>query len=84
MTPRELRGRVNSAFFVSRDLMFILGMAAVGLADIVDVRMLVCVGCAVQCVCGLAALRLPGLGRPAVSSVPSSAALPTSARIAVV
>ena len=83
-TPRELRGRVNSAFFISRDLMFILGMGAVGLADIVDVRMLVCVGCAVQFACGLAALRLPGLGRPALSGPASSRARPSSARIAVV
>src|SRR5262245_28509838 len=83
-TPRELRGRVNSAFFVSRDLMYILGMAAVGLADMVDVRMLVCVGCAVQCASGLVALRLPGLGAAAVSSVPGSPVHPASARIAVV
>jgi MFS family permease len=39
-TPREMRGRVNSAFFVSRDVLFLLGMAAAGLADFIDVRLL--------------------------------------------
>jgi MFS family permease len=39
-TPREVRGRVFSAFFVMRDTMFMLGMAGAGLADIIDVRTL--------------------------------------------
>jgi CRP-like cAMP-binding protein len=39
--PRELRGRVFSAFFVGRDLLFLLGMGAAGLADVIDVRVLV-------------------------------------------
>ncbi len=37
-TPREMRGRVNSVFFVSRDVLFLIGMAAAGLADFIDVR----------------------------------------------
>jgi MFS family permease len=37
-TPREVRGRVNSVFFVSRDVLFLIGMAAAGLADFIDVR----------------------------------------------
>jgi DHA3 family macrolide efflux protein-like MFS transporter len=40
-TPRELRGRVFSAFFVGRDLLFLVGMGAAGLADVIDVRVLV-------------------------------------------
>src|SRR3974377_429727 len=40
-TPRDLRGRVNSAYFVQRDLVFLVGMALAGLADVVDVRYLV-------------------------------------------
>jgi MFS transporter, DHA3 family, macrolide efflux protein len=39
--PRELRGRVFAAFFVGRDLLFLVGMVAAGLADVVDVRILV-------------------------------------------
>jgi CRP-like cAMP-binding protein/Na+/melibiose symporter-like transporter len=39
-TPREMRGRVNSVFFVSRDVFFLIGMAAAGLADFMDVRLL--------------------------------------------
>jgi MFS family permease len=37
-TPREFRGRVFSAFFVSRDVLFLLGMATAGLADVIDGR----------------------------------------------
>ena len=40
-TPREFRGRVFSAFFVSRDVLFLLGMATAGLADIIDIRLLI-------------------------------------------
>jgi MFS family permease len=39
-TPREMRGRVNSVFFVSRDVLFLIGMAAAGLADFIDVRLM--------------------------------------------
>ena len=35
-TPREVRGRVNSSFFVVRDVVFLFGMAAAGLADVID------------------------------------------------
>ena len=37
-TPREMRGRVFSAFYVMRDVIFLIGMAGAGLADIVDIR----------------------------------------------
>src|SRR5580698_6494259 len=37
-TPREIRGRVSSVFFVLRDTGFMIGMAAAGLADLFDVR----------------------------------------------
>lgn len=39
-TPREMRGRVNSVFFVSRDVLFLIGMAAAGLADFVPVHLM--------------------------------------------
>ncbi|HEX7948720.1 MAG TPA: MFS transporter [Candidatus Limnocylindrales bacterium] len=64
-TPREFRGRVFSAFFVSRDILFLLGMVAAGLADIIDIRLLiVLVGIILIGAAGLAQL-MPGLGRPA-------------------
>ena len=64
-TTREMRGRINSTFFVSRDIIFIVGMGAAGLADVVDVRWLVLVSALLLLVGGLLALVLPGLGRPA-------------------
>jgi hypothetical protein len=59
-TPSSVRGRVNSAFFLLRDLLTALGTAAAGLADLFDVRavflgatLLFAVACAVL-------LRTPG------------------------
>jgi CRP-like cAMP-binding protein len=63
--PREMRGRVFAAMFVSRDVLFLVGMAGAGLADLFDVRMLVVVSSAVLIVAGLATQLAPGLGRPA-------------------
>ena len=39
-TPRELRGRVFSGLYVMRDVIFLAGMAGAGLADIIDVRVM--------------------------------------------
>jgi len=39
-TPREMRGRIFSSFFVGRDVVFLLGMVAAGLADVIDVQIL--------------------------------------------
>ena len=39
-TPREMRGRVFSAYYVMRDVIFLAGMASAGLADVVDIRLL--------------------------------------------
>jgi CRP-like cAMP-binding protein/sugar phosphate permease len=64
-TPREVRGRVNSAFFVSRDVMFLVGMGAAGLADLVDVRTMVLVSALLLIGSGLLTLFMPGLGRTA-------------------
>jgi hypothetical protein len=63
-TPRELRGRVNSAFFVTRDVAFAVGMASAGLADLFDVRVLFLLAGALLLGCGLLTLALPGLGQP--------------------
>lgn len=64
-TPREMRGRVNSAFFVSRDVLFLVGMAAAGLADLIDVRLMYLLSSVMVLVAGAWVLFLPGLGQPA-------------------
>jgi MFS family permease len=63
-TTRDVRGRVNSAFLVTRDLTLMVGMAAAGLADLINVRLLLLACGALQIGCALVALRLPGLGQP--------------------
>ena len=64
-TPRELRGRVFSALFVMRDVIFLVGMAGAGLADIVNVRVMIIGASLILCVVGVVALFVPGIGRPA-------------------
>ena len=63
--PRDLRGRVFSAMYVSRDFLFLLGMAGAGLADVFDIRTLVVVSSAVLIAAGIATQFAPGIGRPA-------------------
>ena len=60
-TPRELRGRVNSVFFVSRDVLFLIGMAAAGLADYIDVRWMYFSSAILLLAGGILVLVLPGL-----------------------
>jgi CRP-like cAMP-binding protein/predicted MFS family arabinose efflux permease len=64
-TPRELRGRVFSAFAVARDVVFLVGIALAGLADVIDVRILVVTSSIVLIIAGLVTAVMPGLGRPA-------------------
>lgn len=64
-TTREVRGRVTSAFFVTRDFTFIIGMALAGLADIFDVRLLYLIEGIALLVVGLIVTTLPGLRQPA-------------------
>ena len=64
-TPREMRGRVNSAFFVCRDVLFLLGMAAAGLADLFPIRLVYLASALMTLVAGAWALVIPGLGQPA-------------------
>jgi MFS family permease len=61
-TPREMRGRVFSAFYVMRDVIFLLGMAAAGLADVVDIRVLITVASSLLFVSAAFTLVAPGLG----------------------
>lgn len=64
-TPRDFRGRVNSAFFVSRDVVFLVGMGLAGLADVVDIRLLVVLTSVLLAAAGIWTNFLPGLGQPA-------------------
>jgi DHA3 family macrolide efflux protein-like MFS transporter len=64
-TPRQMRGRVASVFFVTRDAAILIGMAMVGLADIVGVREMFFLAALLVLVPGVLALFLPGLGQPA-------------------
>jgi MFS family permease len=63
-TPREVRGRVNSAFFVTRNIVFVFGMAAAGLADVFNVRVLFLISALLLLGAGILGLVLPGLGQP--------------------
>jgi len=64
-TPRELRGRIFSAFFVARDVVFLLGMVAAGLADLIDVKALVVLASVGLIAAGVWTQFMPGLGQPA-------------------
>lgn len=62
-TPPEMRGRVSSAFFVARDVLFLIGMSAAGLADYLDVRLLYLISALMLVLAGVALLFLPELGQ---------------------
>lgn len=64
-TTREVRGRVSSVYFVSRDAVFLIGMLAAGLADVINIRILVVTSGVLTLGAGLFALVMPGVGRPA-------------------
>jgi len=61
-TPPEMRGRVSSVFFVTRDVFFLIGMAAAGLADLIDVRLLFFISGALLVAAGVAIMFVPNLG----------------------
>ncbi|HEX9012003.1 MAG TPA: MFS transporter [Anaerolineaceae bacterium] len=64
-TRREVRGRITSAFFVTRDTVFLLGMGLAGLADLVDVRVVVIASSVILIGAGVGAALIPGLRLPA-------------------
>ncbi len=64
-TPREMRGRVFSAFAVSRDIVFLSGMAMAGLADVLPIRGLVIGASIILIGAGILIQFMPGLGTPA-------------------
>ncbi len=61
---RDMRGRVASLFFVTRDAAFILGMAGAGLADYLGVRVMLLGAAILVLIPGGLALVLPGLREP--------------------
>jgi DHA3 family macrolide efflux protein-like MFS transporter len=61
-TPREMRGRVFSAFYVMRDVIFLIGMAGAGLADVVDIRLMIIFASVLLFVSAAFTLVAPGLG----------------------
>jgi CRP-like cAMP-binding protein/predicted MFS family arabinose efflux permease len=83
-TPRELRGRVFSAFAVVRDVTFLIGIALAGLADVIDVRILVVASSIVLVLTGLWTGIVPGIGRPAAEWRRAMSALRTASTAAEV
>jgi len=61
-TPPEMRGRVSSVFFVQGNVLFLIGMSAAGLADIIDVRMLYLVSAVMLLAAGVLVLFMRELG----------------------
>jgi MFS family permease len=87
-TPREMRGRVFSAFAVARDVTFLVGIGLAGLADVIDVRLLVVGSSILLVVAGLWAGIVPGIGRPAaeertaLEALQQAQAVPVAAALA--
>lgn len=61
--PRAMRGRVFSAFAVSRDVVFLIGMGGAALADIYPVRELIVVASLLLLCAAIVAQLAPGIGR---------------------
>ena len=87
-TPRDMRGRVFSAYYVMRDVIFLAGMAGAGLADIVDIRLLIIIASVLLLISAAFVFVAPGLGvstwraaaqRLAAAATPGLAGLPTRA-----
>ena len=60
-SPREMRGRVNSFYFVVCDLMLVAGMGLAGLADLMDVRTLYAISAFALLIAAGVVLSLPAL-----------------------
>lgn len=62
-TPGEMRGRVSSVFFVARDMFFLIGMGAAGLADLMNVRTLYLISAVMLVGAAILILVMPELGQ---------------------
>jgi CRP-like cAMP-binding protein len=82
-TPREMRGRVFSAFYVMRDVIFLIGMAGAGLADVMDIRLLIIIASSLLFVSAAFTLVAPGLSvgtwRAATARLEAAEAVPAAA-----
>jgi CRP-like cAMP-binding protein/sugar phosphate permease len=88
-TPREMRGRVFSAYYVMRDVIFLFGMAGAGVADIINVRVLITAASVLLFGSAAIALVAPGLGvrslraaRARLEEAGAAPAVPAAARAA--
>jgi CRP-like cAMP-binding protein len=75
-TPREMRGRVFSAFYVMRDVVFLFGMACAGLADLVDIRLLIVFASSLLFVSAAFTFVAPGLGVSTSGAAPAMSVSP--------
>lgn len=64
-TTREIRGRITSVFLVAANVAFIVGMSAAGLADIVDIRVMMMAAALIATAAGLLSFVIPGLRQSA-------------------
>ncbi|NOR88702.1 MAG: MFS transporter [Anaerolineales bacterium] len=64
-TERGNRGRVMSVFAVIKNTAFLLGMAAAGFADLVDIRVMMLISALIILFSGVLTLSLPGLRQSA-------------------
>ena len=64
-TERGIRGRVMSVFSVVKNIAFLLGMGAAGLADMVDIRAMMLISALIILFSGALTLSLPGLRQSA-------------------
>jgi MFS family permease len=60
-TERGIRGRVSSGFSVSKNIALLIGMAAAGLADVLDVRTMMLISALIISSAGVISTFLPGL-----------------------
>jgi MFS family permease len=82
-TPREVRGRVFSTSYVIRDVIYLVGMAVAGLADIIDVRLLFAVSSVALIGASLVGAVMPGIGQPAAEWRRTMALLRTAPKAAL-
>lgn len=74
-TERDIRGRVLGAFTTMNYVMFLLGMAAAGLADLYGARLMMQVTAVLYLAVGALAMLASGLGRPAAEWLRSASML---------
>jgi MFS family permease len=82
-TPREMRGRVFSTYYVIRDVVYLIGMGLAGLADVWDVRLMFLISSLFLVVVALGGARLPGIGQPAAAWRRTISLLRTAPRAAL-